>query len=209
MNRAEIKNEAKKMIVGNKWNIWWPVLVIGALEGIFTSFFGPNYDVETSAMVAPAPTFVAISSIVTLIAGIIFAGYLKYIINFVRTGKFESNDIIDTVKAKWLDILIATILAGIIISLCTCLLVIPGIIMSLAYAFVLYIVVDSDTKGNDALKASREMMNGHKWEFFVFNLSFIGWILLVPFTLGLLLIWLVPYMTVAEAIFYNKLKELK
>ena len=42
---------------------------------------------------------------------------------------------------------------------------------------------------------------------FVFILSFIGWIILSPFTLFLLFIWLVPYMSVADAIYYDKLKE--
>ena len=36
----------------------------------------------------------------------------------------------------------------------------------------------------------------------------IGWILLVPFTLGILLIWLTPYMVIADALYYDKLKEI-
>ena len=81
--------------------------------------------------------------------------------------------------------------------------------MTLAYAFVDYLVVDTDVTGNDALRESREMMKGYKWNYFVFGLSFLGWILLVPFTLGILLIWLYPYMTVATAIYYERLKGTK
>ena len=59
----------------------------------------------------------------------------------------------------------------------------------------------------DCLKKSNELMKGHKWEYFVLNLSFIGWALLVPFTLGLLSFWLAPYMAVTECNFYNKIAK--
>ena len=80
--------------------------------------------------------------------------------------------------------------------------------MSIAYTFVTYLVIDTDVSGSDSLKAGREMMKGYKWDYFVFGLSFIGWILLTPFTLGILLIWLVPYVVIAKAIYYDKLKAI-
>ena len=94
-----------------------------------------------------------------------------------------------------------------VIFACSLLFVIPGIIMALAYSMVAYIIIDTDKTGVDAMKESRAMMKGYKWNYFVFGLSFIGWILLTPFTFGLLLIWLYPYMTVADVLYYEKLKE--
>ena len=149
------------------------------------------------------------AGILSILVGVIMAGYYKYILNFVRTGKFETNDILNTIKEKWLNILIATVLVSVIVGICTIFFVVPGIIMGLAYSMVTFLVVDTDIAGSDALKASREMMNGYKWDYFVFILSFIGWIILVPFTLGILLVWLFPYMTVATTIYYDKLKSLK
>ena len=145
--------------------------------------------------------------ILVIVSALLYAGYYKYILNFVRTGKFESDDIIEAIKTKWLQVLIATILVGIIVGLCSLLFVIPGIIMSLAYAMVVLLIIDTDVTGSDALKKSRDMMKGYKWNYFVFLLSFIGWVLLVPFTIGIILIWLVPYMTVAEIMYYDKLKN--
>ena len=87
------------------------------------------------------------------------------------------------------------------------LLVIPGIIAALALTMVTFIVIDSDTAGNDAIKASWDMMKGYKWDYFVFILSFLGWIILVPFTLGILAIWLIPYMQISSVLYYEKLKE--
>ena len=213
MNRKEIKELAKSKIKGNKWNIIWPILVISVIESILNSIFSGRIEIdltnlESMSLVNVSPRYYIGSLVVTLIVGIITAGYIKYVLNFVRNGSFEFNDIIDTVKAKWLNIVIAEILTTIIITLCSLLFVIPGIIMALAYAFVIYLVIDTDVSGSDSLKASREMMKGYKWDYFVFGLSFIGWILLIPFTFGLILIWLYPYMTVANTIYYEKLKEI-
>ena len=212
MNRKEIKELAKSKIKGNKWNIWWPVLVIGVLESILERLFLPqatfHFDEAKKIIEFNIPKGLYIGSgIIGILFGIIVAGYLKYILNFVRTGKFDTNDILNTVKSKWLNILIADILTSIIIALCSALFVIPGIVMALAYALVTFLVIDTDVSGSDSLKKSREMMKGYKWNYFVFGLSFIGWVLLVPFTLGILLIWLVPYMIVANTIYYDKLKE--
>ena len=213
MNRQEIKNAAKAKIKekGAKWDIIWPILVIAFLESVLVSIFGGGVNVDLNNIESfTFPTrYVVATSIVSILMGIVTAGYVKYIINFVRTGNFDSNEIINTVKAKWVNILIANILTGVIIGLCSLLFVIPGIIMALAYAFVTYLVVDTDVSGNDALSKSREMMKGYKSDYFVFQLSFIGWYLLVPFTLGLILIWLYPYYTVANTIYYEKLKEIR
>ena len=62
-------------------------------------------------------------------------------------------------------------------------------------------------KAMDVLKKSKEMMSGHKWDFFVLGLSFIGWAILGIFTFGLLYFWLYPYMQVSFANFYNSIKD--
>ena len=214
MNRVEIKNEAKAKIKGNIWNIIWPVLVISVLEGLLVSIFGGSLSIDVNNLeniknIKISASNIVVPVVVGILAGIVTAGYTKYIINFVRTGKFDTADILNTVKEKWLNILIADILVSIIVAVCSALFVIPGIIMGLAYSFVTYLVVDTDIKGSDALAKSRDMMKGYKWDFFIFDLSFIGWFILLPFTLGILIIWLYPYITVAHAIYYEKLKELK
>ena len=206
MDRKEIKEEAKKKIKGNIWNILWPLLVICVLTSLLSRLFGGNvtFNISETAETVNAKASIG-SGIVAIISGFLSAGYIKYLLTFVRTGKFDTNDIINTIKEKWLNILIAEILVGVIVTLCSLLLVIPGIIMALAYTFAIYLVVDKDVAGNDSLKQSREMMKGYKWDYFVFGLSFLGWIILGIFTLGILYIWLIPYMNVASALYYERL----
>ena len=229
MDRIEIKKLAKEKIRGNKWNIIWPMLVISVVSCILESIVGgnPTFTIDEAGnfvinSVSPAAS--ACTIVISILIGVITAGYMKYILNFVRTGKFDTDDIIECIKKKWKDLLVALALLYVIFFLCgvvfalgiiislgiaTIAFVVLYIIISLAYAMVTFIVIDSGTKGSDSLKASREMMKGYKWDYFVFWLSFIGWCLLVPLTFGIILIWLYPYMTVAGAMYYDELKKLR
>ena len=217
MDRKEIKELAKSKIKGNLWNLLWPVLAIGAAEGILSTIFTPKgmatVDYTNLEATASMPQMPVGNAIILLLIGIIFGiatiAYKKYVLNFVRNGKCDFKDILDCMKEKWLNILLSEILVGILVFLASLLFVIPGIILTFAYSMVTYLVIDTNLSATDSMKKSREMMKGYKMDYFVFCLSFIGWGLLVPFTLGLLLIWLAPYMEVAEAIYYDKLKELK
>jgi len=62
-------------------------------------------------------------------------------------------------------------------------------------------------KAREALNESKKIMHGHKWEFFVLNLSFILWILLCMVTMGIALIYVLPYMEATFVNFYNSIKR--
>ena len=218
MDRKEIKETAKQKIKGNIWNLIWPLLVIGLLEGIVSNIFGgnpskalvnfdlTNFDINAIAE-STTTSFSPVSFLINVIFNVINVAYLKYVLNFVRTGNLEFNDIIDCIKTKWLNVLLVSLIMSVLIGLGFALFIIPGIILSLGLSMSSLIVIDSDLGPIDALKKSWEIMKGYKWNYLVFILSFLGWILLSPLTFFLLLIWLVPYMTVAEIMYYEKLKK--
>ena len=57
--------------------------------------------------------------------------------------------------------------------------IIGGPIKYFSYYMVPYIVAENpDIRARDAIRLSREMMKGHKWDLFVKQLSFIGWYIL-------------------------------
>jgi len=59
------------------------------------------------------------------------------------------------------------------------LLIIPGIIKTLAYSMTVPILAEhTSVEARQALKISMKMTDGHKGKIFVFGLSFIGWFLL-------------------------------
>ena len=87
------------------------------------------------------------------------------------------------------------------------LLIIPGIIKSLAYSMTYFISKDHPEYSIDeCIEASKRMMDGHKGELFVLYLSFIGWFLLGILTLGIGYLWLIPYMDTTIAHYYEELK---
>lgn len=90
----------------------------------------------------------------------------------------------------------------------TLLLVVPGIIKAISYSQTLFIAIDNpEISANDAIDKSKEMMNGYKWKYFLLALSFIGWIILGIFTLGIGFLWIIPYISIANAKFYEDLKN--
>ncbi len=89
----------------------------------------------------------------------------------------------------------------------TCLLIVPGLVMSFAYAMTPYILEENpEISAWEASTRSREMMKGHKFDLFYLYLSFIGWGILACITFGIGFIWLTPYMQLSIAAFYNDLK---
>lgn len=108
--------------------------------------------------------------------------------------------------------ILENILAGIFVSLFTflwsLLLIIPGIIKSISYSMTFRILADNpQMKWKDAMDKSEQMMNGHKMEYFLLQLSFIGWILLTPLTCGLLALYVSPYIEATNTAFYRVLAE--
>lgn len=67
-----------------------------------------------------------------------------------------------------------------------CLTIVGGIIKYYSYWAVPYIVAENPSvKPREAITLSRKMMNGHKMELVLFQLSFIGWHLLGSLTVGI------------------------
>jgi len=102
----------------------------------------------------------------------------------------------------------AYLLMGIFVLLWSLLLIIPGIIAALSYAMTFYIIADNPSiEVMDAIDKSKKMMYGYKWKFFCLQLRFLGWALLCLLTLGIGFLWLMPYMKVSFAKFYDDINE--
>ena len=58
----------------------------------------------------------------------------------------------------------------------------------------------------ECLRRSEVLMYGHKMDLFILHLSYIGWILLGIITLGIGLLWVAPWIELAQVKFYEELK---
>ena len=100
-------------------------------------------------------------------------------------------------------------LRELLIALWSLLLVVPGIVKSYSYAMAFYIRQEKGKKQTDAIDCitqSRQMMDGHKWQLFCLDLSFIGWYLVGALCFGVGVLFVTPYHEVARANFYEALK---
>jgi uncharacterized membrane protein len=80
------------------------------------------------------------------------------------------------------------------------------IVLQMRYYLVLYIVADDPlVRARQAVRRSAELMKGNYWRLGLLWLRFTGWSLLVPLTLFIGLIWLIPYLSAATAAFYDDL----
>ncbi|HOJ41736.1 MAG TPA: DUF975 family protein, partial [Candidatus Syntrophosphaera thermopropionivorans] len=87
------------------------------------------------------------------------------------------------------------------------LLIVPGIIAAISYSMTFFILAENpNIKAADALRLSKQMMYGHKTQYFMLMLSFIGWFLLSILTFGIGLLFLYSYITMASTIFYQQIK---
>jgi len=87
--------------------------------------------------------------------------------------------------------------------------VVGGVIKHYSYFLVPFIVAENpDIKPRDAITLSRRMMDGHKWECFKLELSFVGWFVLGFVTFGAAdVLWGVPYRVASYSEYYAALRQ--
>lgn len=206
MNRQEIKAKAKEFAFKNKWNIWKPYLVIFAISFAFGLILG-IFEIDTEKGIGSLLTYAL--EIALIPASI---GYIYYIMELVNGKVLDVKEALLSKYKLFGIILVTSIMVSLFTTLWTLLLIIPGIIYAFKVAMVNYILADTadeNTKWKDVINTSKEMMDGYKMDYFVFGLSFIGWELLCIVTLGIAIIWVYPYMQVANVMYYQELKKIK
>ena len=149
-------------------------------------------------------TFFTLSSTLTLIlAGPLSLGAAIFSLSISR-GKEAMLEQIFQGFNNFSTAFITYLLVLIYVLLWTLLLIIPGIIAALSYSMTFYILADEPLiKPQDALKKSKSMMNGFKLKLFYLCLRFFLLALLCLLTLGIGFLWLIPYVHVTMAKFYD------
>lgn len=85
------------------------------------------------------------------------------------------------------------------------LFILPGIVAAYRYRFAFYnLLTDSSLSASQAIALSCRQTRGMKGELFILDLSFLGWTLLSLLTLGILDIWLRPYMTLSDLGYFEQ-----
>ena len=92
-----------------------------------------------------------------------------------------------------------------IVSICFC------VYVSLAFFAVPFIIIETNGENSviDSMKECYNLTKGYVLNLLIFTLSFLGWQILCIFSFGIGFFWLIPYMYVAEYLYYKKLQNIK
>lgn len=195
MGIKEIKQWAKEKVKGKRLTILVVLIILSALSGYSVV---NDKDGLLSSLLSIA---------MSLLLFIVTVGYTKFMLNFINDKEY-SLDQLWSYFGDWKNLATVWIHETIMIFLYFLLLIVPGIIKTISYSLVPYILVDDpNMSSGDVLDLSTKMMNGHKMDYFKLELSFIGWHLLAVLTLGILEIWIAPYQATAMTKFLSEVKS--
>ena len=149
------------------------------------------------------------SSLVTvLLTAPVTYSYNVTFLDNLRSGKAFDVQALFEGYNDYLRITGTYLLMCLYIFLWSLLLVIPGIVKYISYSQTFYILRDEPSLTyNGAIERSMAMMEGHKMDYFLLILSFIGWYILGILSLGIGFLWINPYISRTLALFYEDLKS--
>lgn len=108
--------------------------------------------------------------------------------------------------ANWWRAIIAGIWTFLWTFLWTLLFIIPGIVKSIAYSQIFYLITEyPGLSAGQAMRISTTITRGYKGNLFAMYLSFIGWGLLCCCTCGIGFLWLIPYINMSLTNAYHGL----
>lgn len=201
------KNEALSALRGNWANALVATIILVALALFFSSNDAINsyyQRIVINPFIGYSLSFVSLFVLLPLAVG-----YSNSMRVLLETGDNRlTNNSFSLGFGNWLHVVWGMILSTIYIFLWTLLLIIPGLIKSYSYALTPYILVEHpEMSANEAIEESMRLMDGHKFDLFYLQLSFIGWAILSILSLGLGIFWLIPYQMTAQAAFYRDIKN--
>ena len=127
-----------------------------------------------------------LSILITLFTVVLYNGYQRYIMRLTRGEAAGYSDLFSTFHLAG-KLILLDILVSVFTVLWSFLFVIPGIIAGYSYSQAYYILLDNpELSPLECIRRSKRMMRGHKWELFVLQLTFLGWILLLSLPSGIL-----------------------
>lgn len=210
-NRIEFKNTAKKTLNKN-WKIPCLISLIVLLVNLI--FKLPTmYEYITAEISGRVPktssSLDIINNLVDILVNGIFSIALSYFyLTITKNKKTQSFQTFFTGLNFWSKGISVALWKTLWIALWSLLLIIPGIIKSIAYSQMEFIAAENPTISTQkAMKMSITMTEGYKGDIFLLQLSFIGWMLLSVLTLGIGYIFLEPYIYCTNTTAYYFLKS--
>jgi uncharacterized membrane protein len=194
MSNYEIRAKARADLGGNIFDGKWMMALLAALA--------------VSLIIGVCSAIPVAGSIgAFIISGPLMLGLSGYFIQLSRGEEAKIENVFDSFSDHFVQSLLLYLMTTIFTFLWSLLFVIPGIVKAYAYSMAFYIKRDNPTYDwKQCLDESQRIMNGNKWNLFCLQFSFIGWEIVCILTGGIGYLWLAPYMSAANANFYESIK---
>ena len=135
-------------------------------------------------------------------------GFIKYFLEFEDNQENEISTIFWAYKKLLAKSILLSIIIIVRVILWAILLIVPGVMAAISYSLAPFILVENPDIGfMEAISLSKKLTRGYKSDIFIFHLSFIGWYILGFITLGIGLIWVLPYHYTSQVKLYQMLLE--
>lgn len=247
INRIAIKGHAKDVIRASAPSALLVTLVylaiVNGITWVSSSLFGDPFTDASSLMLQGYTPYTAfqyafsgsgvivsifLSILITLFTVVLYNGYQWYSMRLTRGDTAGYSDLFSTFHLAG-KLILLDILISIFTVLWFFLFVIPGIIAGFSYSQAYYILLDNpELSPLECIRRSKLMMRGHKWDLFVLQLSFLGWIILfsipgsllamlLPSGTGSILlstvvsvlcsVWITPYQQCSHVGFYDSIRQ--
>lgn len=203
INSAKIKEGAKEVLDKHFWKIFKASVFVYVI--MFLSMLLIDKLLDSKTLIYDVASLVRVFVFMPLSVGLI-----NYILKIVRDEEVKFDDIFQFYDKRIFLVFGVGFLVSLISLLWAFLLIVPGIIVYLSYSLCNYVLVDNDNMSvTEILSESKRLTDGYKGDIFLFAISFAGWYLLSMLTLGIALIYVIPYVSVSFAIYYEELKKIK
>ena len=175
----------------------------GGIDAYMNAFQSGDWERLSLAAARNGGSSAFVSNLISFLSQILLYGYLTLLLNAMHFRELVIGNLFDGFSLWW-QIILLEFLKGLLVGLASLLLFIPGIILAYSYRLAPYLLITNP--GMDViecLRESRTRMRGHKFELFLLDLSFLGWILLcvIPILGWVVYIWLMPYMNLSVLYF--------
>ena len=218
MEARELRRIARENLAGNWGNAVLAAFLAALLGGLIASgtssinldlddreLFSHTFESLRGFLTVTATAATGVNLVHFILGGVIRQGYAIYLLKQYDRRDPQTNDLFSQFD-NFGNAFCLKFLQGLFIFLWSLLLIFPGIMKAYAYSMAPFIMAENpNMTAREALRASEELMDGHKMDLFILELSFIGWGLLSALTLGIGSLWLNPYIQAAHAAFYRNL----
>lgn len=222
MDTSEIRRKAREHLQSN-WALSIGVAAVACLLGgllIGTSFL-PNIQFSPSrefSLLFPFTWQVTDTIRITiksglpslaafLIGGVLQLGYARFLLKQHDGKALDFSDLFsqfDRFGTGFAQNFLRTLYTF----LWSLLLIVPGIIAALSYAMTPFILEEHpELTASEAIARSKELMDGHKMDLFLLDLTFLGWDILCALTANIGHLFLNPYKNAAYAVFYREITQ--